>query len=439
MLLGELLQNEGILRPHQIEEALAAQVIHGGRLGTNLVELQHLTEEQLARGLGKQHGVAAAWGEIVPGADALALVDLNYADDKDVLPARVEGNRLYLLVINPDDIATRDHVAQVAGKRVVPVVVPEFRMAQLQRRYCRAFRPVREVDIEALRRRWHGQQKPVCEVAELTSEEEFQELYAAALRGGAHADEEEQLEEALIIEELPEVADPLLEPLTDLSVEPAPEELPTIELELVEEPEPLRPAPRASPEEIERRRQQDRKAREERPEDSRPISFSEAQKALAAISDRDDIARIVLRFAAGKFSRALLLSIKADFAIGWHGAGRGLAKQVAPTVAVPLKNPSAFKLVRDSRSHFLGPLRRDFATTTFMRSLGGDESRTAVLMPILAAGRVVNILYGDNGPGQFASPDVGELLILAQRVGRSYEQMIAARKATLRAKQRPVG
>jgi hypothetical protein len=39
------------------------------------------------------------------------------------------------------------------------------------------------------------------------------------------------------------------------------------------------------------------------------------------------------------------------------------------------------------------------------------------------------VLYGDNGPGQFASPDVGELLILAQKVGRSYEAMIAARRA----------
>ena len=74
MLLGEMLLSDGTLRPDQVEEALAAQVINGGRLGTNLVELGHLTEEQLARALGKQHGVAAAWGEIVPSPQALSMV-----------------------------------------------------------------------------------------------------------------------------------------------------------------------------------------------------------------------------------------------------------------------------------------------------------------------------------------------------------------------------
>ena len=52
-------------------------------------------------------------------------------------------------------------------------------------------------------------------------------------------------------------------------------------------------------------------------------------------------------------------------------------------------------------------------------------------MPLLAAGRVVNILYADGGPGEFASPDIGELLILSQSVGRSYEAMIVARRRKL--------
>ncbi|MBI5547962.1 MAG: hypothetical protein HY901_29115 [Deltaproteobacteria bacterium] len=178
--------------------------------------------------------------------------------------------------------------------------------------------------------------------------------------------------------------------------------------------------------EAERRRHQRRRA--PRPIDPTPIGFADAQKELASISDREDIARIVLRFAAGKFRRALLLNIQRDTAIGWLGAGAGLDPRVVPKVALSLKKASAFKLVRDSRSHYLGPLRRDFPTVVFLRSLGGGEPRTALLMPLLAAGRVVNILYVDGGPERFTPPDVGELLILAQRVGRSFEAMIAARR-----------
>jgi hypothetical protein len=49
-------------------------------------------------------------------------------------------------------------------------------------------------------------------------------------------------------------------------------------------------------------------------------------------------------------------------------------------------------------------------------------------MPLLVAGRVASILYADDGPGQLTSPDVAELLILAQKVGASLEAVIAARR-----------
>ena len=417
MLLGELLIKDGVLGAAQVEEALEAQVVHGGRIGTNLLELGHLGEEQLARALGRQHQVYCAHGAIVPSAQALSLLPANVADDKDVLPVRVDGHRLYLLVVDPDDIEARDYVATVTGLRVVPVVVAEFRMAQLQRRYCKAFRPVRELDLDAARRRREAALKAsAAPAADLMSEDEFQTLYAEALSGHATARPggEEHLEEALIVEEIPEA---------EIVGELVPDQPPAVESE--RRGAQRRAEPLARPAAPERRRRDRRRA--PRPVEAAPISFAEAQKALATTTDREDVARVVLRFAAGSFRRALLLQVQRDSAIGWLGSGVGLAPDAARKVALSLTKPSAFKLVRDSRSHFLGPLRRDFPTVVFLRALGEGEPRTAVLMPLLAAGRVVNILYADNGPGAFANPDIGELLILAQKVGRSYEAMIAAR------------
>ncbi|MBI5546473.1 MAG: general secretion pathway protein GspE, partial [Deltaproteobacteria bacterium] len=207
MLLGEILVHDGVVTPSQVEEALEAQVLHGGRLGTNLIELGHLAEEQLVRALGRQHRVHCAHGEIAPSAQALALLDPGVADEKDVLPVRVEGNRLYLLVIDPDDIEARDYVATITGRWVVPVVVAEFRMAQLLRRHCKAFRPVREVDLEAVRkRREAAQASQVSPATDLMSEDEFESLYAAAMSGQSpgRVGEEEQLEEALLVEDIPE-------------------------------------------------------------------------------------------------------------------------------------------------------------------------------------------------------------------------------------------
>jgi hypothetical protein len=41
---------------------------------------------------------------------------------------------------------------------------------------------------------------------------------------------------------------------------------------------------------------------------------------------------------------------------------------------------------------------------------------------------VVNFLYADHGPGKPTSPDISELMILAQKVGRAYEEFLARNK-----------
>src|SRR5258708_12390307 len=52
--IGEMLLEAGILTRQQLEEALNAQLIYGGKLGTNLVEHGFFTEEFLTSFLSKQ-------------------------------------------------------------------------------------------------------------------------------------------------------------------------------------------------------------------------------------------------------------------------------------------------------------------------------------------------------------------------------------------------
>ena len=48
MKLGTALVKEGVITPEQLEEALKAQVIFGGKLGTNLIELGYLDAAEKA-------------------------------------------------------------------------------------------------------------------------------------------------------------------------------------------------------------------------------------------------------------------------------------------------------------------------------------------------------------------------------------------------------
>ena len=52
--------------------------------------------------------------------------------------------------------------------------------------------------------------------------------------------------------------------------------------------------------------------------------------------------------------------------------------------------------------------------------------KNALLVPILALGRVVNVIYADGGRGAMVDAGgVGELLILATRIAQSYAAMVA--------------
>lgn len=389
--LGELLIDERLIAAAQLEEALEAQVVHGGRLGTNLVELGFLGEKDLARVLGKQHNVAFASGEMVPDPQALTVAEPNFLDDHDLVPMRVDATRLTVAVLHPGtQLQAIDALGFKVGKRVVPVVVPEFRLNQLLRKHFKAFRPLRPIDMNSIRpsarAKKPGEPAPLP-AGDLINEDDFASLYA---KEAAAEDDEETIEGVEVIDD-PAVSAPrprIIEPIGKLS-------------SLLSSPEPA----------------------------ILPLTFAEAQALLAKSEDREDVARTVLRFAISKFRRALLLSVHGDMLTGWRGAGVGVREKAVRRIGVSLKEHSSFRLVRDARSHYVGPMTRGSGTALFYKLLGGGFPTTAVMMPLLVRGKPVHLLYVDQGAEELTPPDIGELLILSQSVARSYEAMISKRKA----------
>jgi hypothetical protein len=388
--LGTLLLHEKLITQAQLEESLETQVVYGGRLGTNLVELGFVKEVDLARVLGRQHNVPFASGEMVPDPAALASAEVAFYDDNDVMPMRVDATKLTVAITHPKQIEAIDALAFKTGKRVVQVVIPEFRMAQLLRKYAKAFRPLRPIDMNAMRpSKASGAAEPKPgEVSDLINEDDFASLYAQAT---GPSDEEPVIEGAVVEDDVPvthglersEHAAP------DQPVQGA--ELPRTELSA--------------------------------------LDFVEATKLLQASQDREDIAKTVLRFAKGKFSRALLLSVRGDVVTGWQGMGKGVTPQGVARIGVSLREDNSLKMVRDLRSHFIGPMKKTPGMDVFYKMLGGGAPTTAVMMPLLVRGKPVHILYVDNGPNRMTPPDIGELLIVSQGVSRSYDTLIKARQA----------
>jgi hypothetical protein len=77
-----------------------------------------------------------------------------------------------------------------------------------------------------------------------------------------------------------------------------------------------------------------------------------------------------------------------------------------------------------SRAPFVGPLPKTWANIRLLQGLGGGVPASALLVPVVALGRVVNVLYADNGRGeQVEAGDVGELVILAARIAQTYDAL----------------
>jgi len=132
--IGELLVGDQVCTLQQIEDAVRNQVIMGGRIGTNLVELGVLDEETLARYLSRIHELPAMSGEnIQPEENALERIPPEVVDRLNIIPFILEPKRIQVLCVDRRDVKALDEVAFITGLTPDPIVVPEIRFWQLLR------------------------------------------------------------------------------------------------------------------------------------------------------------------------------------------------------------------------------------------------------------------------------------------------------------------
>ena len=124
--LGELLVRTGKINQTQLNEALALQKDHGGRVGTNLVKLGYLTEKQLVDSLAQHFKVPAV--ELV-GMDideaVIKIIPADLARKYTILPVSKTGATVTVAMIDPTNVFAMDDVKFMTGYRVEPVVASE--------------------------------------------------------------------------------------------------------------------------------------------------------------------------------------------------------------------------------------------------------------------------------------------------------------------------
>src|SRR3954447_7679722 len=144
--IGEILISEGHLTREGLEEALDWQVLYGGRLGTNLLELRLVEEEHLAQALARQLGAEVAFGPLEVEPALIPAIPAHVADRKEIVPWKLEKRRVKLLCCEIN-VSELDQLSYRLGRTCVPVIAPEYRVFQLLGAPSGASRRMRALDF----------------------------------------------------------------------------------------------------------------------------------------------------------------------------------------------------------------------------------------------------------------------------------------------------
>jgi hypothetical protein len=365
MKLGTRLLRDGVIGLSELEAALRAQVLYGGRLGTNLIELGFLDVDTVGRFLALALQAPEATRdrfERVPLA-AIERFGGELARAHSAFPLGPEIDRpdhLGVAVLDPSDAGKQALLAEALGSPVVLYAAAEMRLFfYLEKHYGieRAVRYIRPGD----RPREQGQ------------------VERRRLQGAPRVVRVEPRSRRIAAVEAPEP-----EPAPAAGSPPASEPQPTI---------------------------RDRES---------------VSAAIAAAKHRDQIGAALVSYAPARLEALAVLLIRARTAMGWCAwSAAGTDDESLAQVAVPLEALSAFKLAYDANESYFGPPPTDEARREIevFAAMGiGERPERLLVVPVSVRDRVVNLIAA------FA-PDIdaetrSELATLAREAGDAYLRLI---------------
>ena len=128
--LGDLLVKEKIITPEQLDQAIKKQKEDNCRLGTALVKLGVMSDEDVTNFLSKQYGVPAinlSYFEIDP--TVVKLVPVETAKRYQILPLSRVGASLTIAMVDPTNVFAMDDIKFMTGFNIEPVVASEAAIA----------------------------------------------------------------------------------------------------------------------------------------------------------------------------------------------------------------------------------------------------------------------------------------------------------------------
>ena len=415
MKLGTLLLRDAVVSLNQLEAALRAQVLYGGRLGTNLVELGFIDVDRLAHYLSTVMDVPVATAERFEAVEPNIVLEFG-SDLADLYtafplgPSETHPGALDVAMADPLDDLAVDQLSTQCGRAIVPHAAAELRVLYyLEKHYgiVRKARYVRDSGAGA----YHGGERRRTQPAggKVAGKVRFEPRPRSRPQTTPPADAATAVDDRAV-----SAASPV--------------------------PARTRPPPPAKPGATPAIGGGD--PRTPRVIDSRSsprVQFLDSCAAIDAAKNRDDIADAIVEYAAGRFGLAVMLLLRGSNAIGWRLFAKSSAgvQDAVEKLSLPLDASSVFQSAHDAAHPYRGgptsagrPVEKQL-----WDAVGVDiEPADMLVVPVLVRSRVVNLIYAHGIDGAQISNDyAGELSELGHRASNAYIRLIKEAKAAARA------
>src|SRR5438093_1934697 len=124
--LGDLLVADGLLTAEQLRKALVEQKGSPEKIGSVLIRLNYINDEQLIGFLSRQYGVPSiTLAQLDIDSDVLKLVPAPIARKYEVIPVRKMGNSLALAMADPTNVFALDDISFMTNLQVLPLVASQ--------------------------------------------------------------------------------------------------------------------------------------------------------------------------------------------------------------------------------------------------------------------------------------------------------------------------
>ena len=124
--LGEILVKENLITTEQLKKALEHQRQNGGKLGSVLMKLGYITDDQITGVLSRQYGVPSInlkYYEV--DQNVIKLIPQDTAVRYQIVPLSRVGSTLTIAMTDPTNVFAMDDIKFMTGFNVEPVVASE--------------------------------------------------------------------------------------------------------------------------------------------------------------------------------------------------------------------------------------------------------------------------------------------------------------------------